>query len=130
MSNDPGSPITPRRTPSLELPAILKLRIRLVPYEAPKLDNFRSSLEQYQEAIEFIVETGSEEVQARAYGPALFVGDIEVNHGEYLGKSTWRFLAFEPAKLKDGAPISWGWMKDPPAARQRTRFKFMIEGRK
>jgi len=128
MSTDAGSPIPPRRPPSRDLPPIRQIRIRRVPWDAPELEHFRSSLAKHKEAIEFMVETEGP-VPVRAYGPALFVGDVEVNQSECVGERTWRLLAYEPKRLIPGAPISWGWMKDPPAARQATTFRYEAEGR-
>jgi hypothetical protein len=127
MSTDAGSPIAPRRPFSLGLPHIRRLQIRRISFEPPKLENFKSSLSRYTEAIEFIAETDGE-VPVRAYGPALFVGDVEISHSERVDKTTWRWLAFEPEDLKAGAPISWGWMKDPEMNRQRTTFRYKLEG--
>jgi hypothetical protein len=128
MSTDAGSPIEPRKPFSLDLPHIRKLRIRRIAFEPPKLEHFKSSLSRYKEAIEFIVETDGP-VPARAYGPALFVGDVEVDQSERVDDTTWRLLAFEPERLKAGAPISWGWMRDQETARQPTNFRYEVEGR-
>jgi hypothetical protein len=127
MSTDAGSPITPRPPFLLDLPRILSLRIRRVKFEAPKLAHFESSLSQYKQAIEFIIETDGV-VPTRAYGPVLFVGNVEVRNSELMGKTTWRFLHFEPESLKPGAPISWGWMKDPEKKRLPTEFRYEVEG--
>lgn len=127
MSTDAGSPIAPRPPFLVDLPRIHRLRIRRVKFEAPKLEHFVSSLSQYKQAIEFIIETDGV-VPTRAYGPALFVGNVEVSNSELTGKATWRFLYFEPEKLKPGAPISWGWMKDPKKKRLRTEFCYEVEG--
>lgn len=124
MSTDAGSPI-PSRQPLL--PHIRGLRIRRVAFDAPRLAHFRSSLPERKEVIEFIVETDGE-IPARAYGPALFVGDVAVDQSEKLDKTIWRLLSFEPDRLQRGAPISWGWMKDPPASRYPTRFRYDVEG--
>jgi hypothetical protein len=126
MSADAGSPITPRSPVSLVLPRILSLRIRRVPFEAPRLRYFESSLSRYAQAIEFIVETDGV-VPTRAYGPALFVGTVEVNNSELTAPTTWRFLSYEPERLRVGAPISWGWMKDPSRKRVRTGFRYEVE---
>ena len=128
MSTDAGSPIEPRKPFSLDLPQIRRLRIRRIPFEPPTLEHFTSSLSRYKEAIEFIVETDGP-VPVRAYGPALFVGDVEVDQSERVDNTTWRLLAFEPERLEAGAPISWGWMRDPEAARQPTNYRYEVEGR-
>lgn len=126
MSIDAGSPIAPRPPFLIDLPKILSLKICRVKFEAPKLEHFESSLSRYKQAIEFIIETNGV-VSTRAYGPALFVGNIEVSNSELTGKTTWRFLHFEPERLKPGAPISWGWMKDPKKKRLRTEFLYKVE---
>jgi hypothetical protein len=125
MSTDAGSPITPRRPFGLDLPRILKLTIRRVPFEAPKLLHFESSLAKYSEAIEFVAEV-EKSLPVRAYGPALFVGDREIHQSEVTDKNRIRFLEFEPDSLKPGEPISWGWMKDPVESRQRTEFIYEL----
>lgn len=127
MSTDAGSPIAPRPPFHLDLPRILSLKIRRIQFEAPKLEHFESSLSRHKQAIEFIVETDGV-VPTRAYGPALFVGNVAVNNSELIGKTTWRFLHFGPEKLRPGAPISWGWMKDPKNKRLRTKFSYEVEG--
>jgi len=129
MSTDAGSLIPSRPPFSTDLPGLRDLRIRRIPFDPPKLEHFESSLARYREAVEFLVETEGP-VPVRAYGPALFVGDIEVNQSERVGDTTWRLLAFEPERFEVGAPISWGWMKDPDAARQPTRFRYDMEGGK
>ena len=97
MSTDAGSPIAPRKPFSLDLPHIRTLRIRRIPFEPPKLEHFKSSLSRYKEAIECIVDTDGP-VPVRTYGPALFVGDVEVNQSERVDNTAWRLLAFEPER--------------------------------
>jgi hypothetical protein len=126
MSSDAGSPITPPRPFLLDLPHIRDLRIRRVPFQAPRLEHFTSSLSRHTEAIEFIAELEGP-IPVRSYGPALYVGDVEVNQSERLDATTWRFLAFEPDRLQTGAPIGWGWMKDPPSARRPTQFRYQLQ---
>lgn len=128
MSTDAGAPLRPRPPFPIDLPRIRELKIRRIPFEPPKLEYFESSLSRYREAVEFIVETDGP-VPMRAYGPALFVGDVEVNQSERVGATTWRLLAVEPGRLENGAAISWGWMKDPAGARQATRYRYEVEGK-
>src|SRR5262245_3560848 len=126
MSSDAGSPLRPRPPFPIDLPRIRELRMRRIPFESPKLEHFESSLARYREAVEFIVETNGP-VPVRAYGPALFVGDVEVNQSERVGETTWRFLALEPGRLENGAAISWGWMKEPAALRQVTPYRYEVD---
>ena len=129
MSTDAGSPIASQPPFSLDLPRITNLRIRRVKFEASSLEHFKSSLARHRQAIEFIIQTDGV-VPTRAYGPALFVGNVEVSNSELTGKTTWRFLHFEPEKLTPGAPISWGWMKDPKEKLLRTEFRYEVESDK
>ena len=92
MSTDGGSPIRPRVPFPIDLPGIRELRIRRIPFEAPKLEHFDSSVSKHREAVEFTVETEGQ-IPVRAYGPALFVGDVEVNQSERVAETTggcWR----------------------------------------
>lgn len=123
MSNDTGARIAARPPFPIALPGVRDIRIKRVPFQAPELTHFKSRLAQYTEAIEFIVETDGD-VPTRDYGPALFIGDEEIRESERIGKTTWRFLAFEPERLQAGAPICWGWMKDPKEARLPTNFRY------
>ena len=125
MSTDAGSPIPPRRPFPIDLPLIKDLKNRRVRFEPPQLQHVRSSQTE-QLAVEFIAETDGE-VPTRSYGPALFVGDVEVNQSERLDRTRWRLLAFDPDRLEIGAPISWGWMKDPQSARHPTPFRYRVE---
>lgn len=123
MSNDSGARIAARPPFPVALPGVRDISIKRVPFQAPRLEHFKSRLAQYKQAIEFIVETDGD-VPTRDYGPALFIGDVEIRESERIGKTTWRFLAFEPDQLQPGAPISWGWMKDPKDARLPTNFRY------
>jgi hypothetical protein len=127
MSTDSGIPIESSPLFVIDLPKIIRIKISRVRFEPPELEYFQSSLSQYDQAIEFMVETDGV-VPIRAYGPALFVGDVEVNHSEYMGGTTWRFLYFETERLQPGASIWWGWMKDPENERLQTQFRYEIEG--
>jgi hypothetical protein len=110
----------------VELPSLLALQIRRVRFEPPKWKHFESRLARHREAIEFLAET-SAPIPDRAYGPALFVGELEIHEAQQMDATTLRFLAFEPDKLEQGAPITWGWMKDPADQRQVTRFRFTVD---
>jgi|SRR5882672_1815082 len=124
MTNDTSNP---RRgvAPNWTLPEVLEIRMRRIRFEAPKRRNFRSKLEAYSEAVEFIVET-SEPIPARAQSPALFVGETSVTEGRALSATRYRFLAFELQRLKPGAHIAFGWADDDARARKKTKFVFEL----
>jgi hypothetical protein len=123
MSTDAGSPISAVPPSVPLLPHIRGLRIRRIGFEAPQHAHFTSRLTDRRTAVEFLVETDGP-VPARNYGPALFVGDVEVNQSERLDETTWRLVALDPDQLSSGAPISWGWMKDPETVRQPTEYRY------
>jgi hypothetical protein len=125
MTTDAGSPIEPRPPFDIDLPPIVSLRASRALFEPPDLKHFESRLGRQQGVIEFIVETVGE-VPVRNYGPALFVGGVEVHQSERLDHSTWRFIELQPERLELGSLITWGWMKDPPDARQQTPFRFEL----
>lgn len=125
MSTDAGMPIAPRPPFLIDLPSVVGLTIRQTKFDPPEHRHFKSKLARFSEAIEFIVEVDGE-VPTRAYGPALFIGDVEVNQSERIGKTTWRFLHFEPDRLTPGAPIFFGWMKDPERQRSQTSFRYSV----
>lgn len=125
MTADEGARLRRRRF-DLTLPEIRGLQIRRIRFVPPELRNFRSRREPDRDAIEFIVELDGP-VPARAYGPALYVGDVEVRDSERIDETTYRLVSLEPESLELDAPISWGWMKDPPPRRHQTTFRFALD---
>jgi hypothetical protein len=123
MSADEGARLPRRRPTVLDLPNILRLQIRGIRYEPPKLRNFKSRQEADREAVEFVAELDGP-IPARAYGPALYVGDVEVRDGELVDDRTYRLVSFDGETLERDAPIAWGWMKDPPDRRRATKFRY------
>lgn len=123
MFIDVTQPISEGRRPEWDLPEIVELQIRRIPYEPPKLRNFKSSLSKYKEAVEFLVHT-SGPIPARALGPALFVGDVQVIESQQVEGNVYRFLAFDLERLQPGAPIGWAWINTPEEQRKETRFRY------
>jgi hypothetical protein len=123
MSIDSTRPIPQGPRPEWDLPEILDVEIRRVRYDPPKLRNFESALAGYKEAVEFRVRT-SGPIPARALGPALFVGEVQVVESQEVETNLYRFLAFDFERLESGAANIWGWINDPVELRQRTRFRY------
>jgi hypothetical protein len=123
MSTDKSikEPAAPR--PDWRLPEVIDIKIRLIPYQAPRLRHFKSGFEKYNEAIEFLVKTDGS-IPPRALSPALIVDDVKIVEGEAVDRTTTRFLSFEFDQLQEGAPISLGWEDDPKELRKRTKFLF------
>lgn len=114
-------PAAPR--PDWRLPEVIDIKIRLIPYQAPRLRHFKSRFAKYSEAIEFLVKTDGS-IPPRAQSPALFVDNVKIVEGETVDRNTKRFLSFEFDLLREGAPISFGWEDDPKELLKRTTFLF------
>ena len=123
MSIDSSQPMPEGPRPEWNLPEILNIEIRRIPFEPPTLRNFESSLADYSEAVEFLVRT-SGPIPARALGSALFVGDVQVVESEQVEADQYRFVAFDLDRLEPGAPISWGWINAPEQQRRETEYRY------
>jgi hypothetical protein len=114
--------------PDWTLPDVLDISMRRVDFTPRQYKYFRSSLAEFKEAIEFRVRL-SGPVPVRALGPALFVGDVPVTEAVAEKDDLYRFLAFNLKQFKAGAPIAWGWIGTPKAARKVTHFRFDLRDR-
>jgi hypothetical protein len=123
MSADSSYRISEGPRPEWDLPDILDIKIQRIQYEPPQHRNFKSSLSDYRESVEFLVRTNGP-IPARALSPALFIGDIRVIENQQVGENLYRFLAFEPQRLEPGLPIGWGWLNTPREQLQITGFPF------
>jgi hypothetical protein len=123
MSQDASQPNSGGIRPEWNLPEIQDIRIRRIPFEPPKLRNFKSVLAEYKEAVEILVSTNGP-IPARALGPALFIGDVQIIESQQVETNLYRFLAFDIEQLKPGAAIRWGWIDDHEEQRQRTKFRY------
>ncbi|MGH3145244.1 MAG: hypothetical protein ACRDTR_05530 [Rubrobacter sp.] len=127
MSTDSSQPLGQGPRPEWDLPEIRDIEIRRVPFEAFGLRNFESSLADHEEAVEFLVRT-SGPIPARALGPALLVGDVQVIESEQVEEDRYRFLAFDPDRLQPEASIRWGWTNDPQEQLRETEFRYVEDG--
>jgi hypothetical protein len=109
--------------PDWRLPEVIDIKIRLLPYHAPRLRHFKSKFAKYNQAVEFLVKTDGS-IPARALSPAIFVDNVQIIEGEIVDRNTIRFLSFEPDQLQEDAPILLGWQDDPKELRKRTKFRF------
>jgi hypothetical protein len=123
MSTDKSTkePAAPR--PDWRLPEVIDVKIRRIPYRAPRLRHFKSRFAKYNEAVEFLVKTDGS-IPARAMSPALYVDDVQIIEGEIVDRDTIRFLSFELDQFQEGTSISLGWQGDPKEWRKRTKFRF------
>ena len=121
----PGSDTPGPGRHEMNLPDVVDITMRRVPFKPPQYKYFRSALADHKEAIEFMVRlTGP--VPIRALGPALFIGGVQVTEAEKVEETLYRFLAFNIKQLEAGAPIAFGWDNAKPAQRKETQFRFTL----
>jgi hypothetical protein len=123
---DSSQAIVEHLAPNWDLPEILGIQMRRIPFEAPKHTHIPSALAAYTEAIEFLVKT-NRPIPARALGPALFIGEVQASATGLIEDNLYRFLAFDLDSLHQGDVISWGWMTAPKEERQETKFRFELQ---
>jgi hypothetical protein len=123
MSADNGSKEAAVTHPLWKLPDIMEIKIKLIPYQPPKLRHFKSYLSRYSKAIEFLVKTNGP-IPIRALSPVLYVGNVPVTESGRVKENVLRFLAFELAQLKDGEAISLGWIGQTKDTRIQTKFQY------
>ena len=111
-----------RPTRRLTLPRIVSLEAHRGRPEPPALEHFKPPPTSDRDAIVFTVQLAGT-VPARAYGPALFVGDVEVSASERIGDRTWQFVFSEPERPSP-APRSSGMDRDPPDRRTPTAYRY------
>lgn len=108
------------------LPKITDIQIRRTDYQPPERRFIVSAFAQYREAIEFLVQFEGEYPLNRALSPILYVGNTPVGESEIVEDDRIRFLAFEPQRLEEGAPISIGWSGSSQEA-VKTEFTYSLE---
>lgn len=113
-------------TPRLERPRIISSTALRTSYSKPVIRFIRGVEVKFASAIEIIVAT-DRPIPATAITPVLFVGDIEIADFETTEDGSYRFFAFEPEALQDGAPISLGWPGERAKA-QRGGHRYEIVG--
>jgi hypothetical protein len=109
----------------LELPEIVELSASLQRYESPRVFHLRNRLREVREAVEVIVRT-SRPIPATAITPVLYIGDVPLEDYETMSRAQYRFFGAEPERLREGAPISFGYPYIPHERHQRVRFRFRL----
>jgi hypothetical protein len=123
MATNEREPGAGGSAPNWNLPEIVDIKVRVVPFRPREYKYFRSALADYKEAVEFLVRLNGP-IPMRALGPALFVGDVQVSEAEAVDEYLYRFLAFDSKRFKRGAAIAWGWNNATKPERQPTNFRF------
>jgi hypothetical protein len=125
-SAEPAGP----RVDLFRLPEIVSVEAVPVRTERPLIRIERGREVAYDRFVELTVRT-SAPIPERAYSPVLQVGDVEVGDYEAIGPTTYRFRAFEPERLQEGAPIHFAWPGfGPPRPAEPPRLELKEEERR
>lgn len=123
MTSDPGA-AERRRRPRFDLPRPLSVTARLTRFEPQERRNFESSLPRLPRTVEFLVETDAP-IPVRALSPVLYVGDVAVTEVVADDDTHYRFIALQPASLRQGEPVTLGWSGQPASDRIDTGATFV-----
>jgi hypothetical protein len=105
-----------------KLPNIASVKIERVRYRTPRRHILRGGVVEFREGIEILVETEGA-IPVRALSAALHVGAAELAENEQVAESRYRFFVLDEKQLREGAPISLGWV-GARARRGRTKFRY------
>jgi hypothetical protein len=112
------------------LPDIRRVEAVLRRYRRPRVTYEGLERVENKQAVELLVET-SDPFPVRALSPVLYIGDEPVPDWELEDDSHYRFFAFRPERLEEGAPLSLGWPGDPvPRRLVKQRFRLSEPGKR
>jgi hypothetical protein len=115
----------PPRRDIWRLPRILDIKSIRRRYSEPLVSYRGLERVEHLEAVEIVVSTDGP-FPIRALAPVLYIDDEPVDHWEIEGVNEYRFFAFEPERLKDGAPIALGW-PDDRRPREPAKVRFRVD---
>jgi hypothetical protein len=123
MNFDTGVPVQHRDAKDIwHLPKVLEVTVHSRHYDPPRRITSKGVDRQVHDGVEVEIRV-SEPFPVRALGPVLWVGDEPLTVAEGAGKNVYRFLSFEPARLKANAPISLGW-NSQRSPKKETEFRY------
>ena len=108
------------------LPEILSVQAARVSYREPRIYFVGQEQRTASEAVEIVVQT-SGRLPVVAIPAALFIGDIPITAHRPDGRHQYRFFAYEPQRLREGAAIALGWY-DNPGSKVPSRFRYQPGG--
>jgi hypothetical protein len=108
------------------LPRIIDVRGVLRRYREPRVTYSGLERVEHHEAVEIVVTTDSP-FPVRALAPVLHVGDVPIDHWEMEGENVYRFFAYEPDRLTEGAPTTLAWPDDPVSWQRPADARLRIE---
>lgn len=107
------------------LPDIVWVDTERVTYDPPRRRIAGGQILQVREGVEVTIQTDGP-IPMRALAPQLHIGDVVMTESEPAGHLRYRFVDYEPDRLKEGESISLGWsMADSPL--KVTQFRFHID---
>jgi hypothetical protein len=103
---------TEHRRSLWSLPEVVGVEARPVHFPQPRTHYASGRKHAVSDAVELHVRTAGP-IPVRALGAALYVGETAVLDYTATDESHYRFVAYEPERLHEGAEISIGWPQFP-----------------
>lgn len=116
----------PPREPRSRLPEVVRVEATRVRFPEPRTYFFGREEREVRQAVELMVET-SASLPVMDLPPILYVGETPVPEYEPVAPRRYRFTAYEPERLEEGAVISIGW-PNAPQRKVETRFRYQPGG--
>jgi len=116
----------PPRESESRLPEVVRVEAVRVRFPEPRTYFFGRESREVRQAVELLVET-SDDLPVMDLPPILYVGETPVPEYEPVGPRRYRFTAYEPQRLQEGAVISLGW-PFAPSTKVATRFRYQPGG--
>lgn len=112
-----------------EVPKVVDIKINLVTYKPQELKYIESTFAKFNEAAEILVKMNRDIAIFGELHPTLLIGNYEITEMNLVDNRTFRFLAFNVDKIRDGESILFGWYGAPEEFRKDTGFKYKLPGR-
>ncbi|MFA5924545.1 MAG: hypothetical protein WC856_25205 [Methylococcaceae bacterium] len=103
------------------LPKILNIEVTRVRFREPRPYYVGQERIESSTGVELLIRTDGP-IPIRALSPALYIGKAAIDAYEEIGTNVYRFIAYRVDELKEGAPISFGWLNS--AQTFKTEFHY------
>ena len=112
-----------------EMPRVVDIKINLITYKPQELKYIESIFTKFNKAAEILVKMNRDIAIFGELYPTLLIGNYEITEMNMVDNRTFRFLAFNVDKLRDGESILFGWYGASEEFRKDTGFKYKLPSR-